>query len=64
MGLSHEIAGGIAEIVMSYPPVNALDVRGWFDLATLLRRLGDDPAVRAVILAAEGRGFNAGVDLV
>jgi enoyl-CoA hydratase len=63
MGLSHEIAGGIAEIVMSYPPVNALDVRGWFDLAALLRRLGDDPAVKVVILAADGRGFNAGVDI-
>lgn len=63
MGLTHQIDGGVAEIVMSYPPVNALDVRGWLDLAALLRRLGDDPAVRAVILAAEGRGFNAGVDI-
>ena len=63
MGLSHEIAGGIAEVVMSYPPVNALDVRGWFDLAALLRRLGDDPQVKVVILAADGRGFNAGVDI-
>lgn len=63
MGLSHEIDDGIAEVVMSYPPVNALDVRGWFDLAALVRRLGDDPAVRVVILRAEGRGFNAGVDI-
>ena len=64
MGLSHTVDGaGIAEVVMSYPPVNALDVQGWFDLAALLRRLGDDPAVRVVILAAEGRGFNAGVDI-
>jgi enoyl-CoA hydratase len=64
MGLSHTVDGaGIAEVVMSYPPVNALDVQGWLDLAALLRRLGDDPAVRVVILAAEGRGFNAGVDI-
>src|SRR5262245_5904383 len=63
MGLSHAIRDGIAEVVMSYPPVNALDVRGWFDLAALVRRLGDDPAVRVLILAAEGRGFNAGVDI-
>ena len=61
MGLSHQIDSGIAEVVMSYPPVNALDVRAWFDLAALLRRLGDDPGVKVVILAAEGRGFNAGV---
>jgi enoyl-CoA hydratase len=63
MGLSHQIDGGIAEVVMSYPPVNALDVRAWLDLATLVRGLGDDPEVRVVILAAEGRGFNAGVDI-
>src|SRR4051794_9332709 len=63
MGISHEISGGIAEIVMENPPVNALTVKGWFDLADLVRRLGADPAVRVVILAAEGRGFNAGVDI-
>jgi len=54
---------GIAEVVMDNPPVNALTVAGWFELADILRRLGDDPAVRVVILRAEGRGFNAGVDI-
>jgi enoyl-CoA hydratase len=54
---------GIAEVVMACPPVNALTVAEWFDLAGALRRLGDDPATRAVILRAEGRGFNAGVDI-
>ena len=64
MGLSHVTSdSGIAEVVMSYPPVNALDVAAWHDLATLLRRLGDDPRVRVVILSAEGRGFCAGVDI-
>jgi enoyl-CoA hydratase len=63
MGLSHQIDGGVAEVVMSFPPVNALDVQGWFDLAALVRALGEDPSVRVVILAAEGRGFNAGVDI-
>jgi enoyl-CoA hydratase len=63
MGLTHQITDGIAEIVMESPPVNALTVQGWYDLAALLHRLGDDRAVRVVILAAEGRGFNAGVDI-
>jgi enoyl-CoA hydratase len=54
---------GVAEVVMSNPPVNALPVAGWFELATVLRRLGQDPAVRVVILRAEGKGFNAGVDI-
>ncbi|WP_433087775.1 enoyl-CoA hydratase family protein [Dactylosporangium sp. CA-052675] len=54
---------GIAEIVMDNPPVNALPVKGWFDLAAALDAAGADPAVRAVVLRAEGRGFNAGVDI-
>src|SRR6202453_1512269 len=56
-------AGGIAEVVMEHPPVNALPVAGWFRLAETLRMLGADPAVRVVVLRAEGRGFNAGVDI-
>jgi enoyl-CoA hydratase len=54
---------GIAEVVMDNPPVNALTVAGWFDLARILRKLGENPAVRVVVLRAEGRGFNAGVDI-
>ena len=54
---------GIAEVVMDNPPVNALTVAGWFELARVIRALGDDPAVRVVMLRAEGRGFNAGVDI-
>jgi enoyl-CoA hydratase len=56
-------ATGIAEVVMDNPPVNALTVAGWFELARMLRDLGEDPAVRVVVLRAEGRGFNAGVDI-
>jgi enoyl-CoA hydratase len=55
--------GGIAEVVVDHPPVNALPVAGWFELAAALRGLGEDPAVRVVVLRAEGRGFNAGVDI-
>src|SRR5689334_20300324 len=54
---------GIAEVVMDNPPVNALTVAGWFELADLLTALGRDPQVRVVVLRAEGRGFNAGVDI-
>jgi enoyl-CoA hydratase len=54
---------GVAEVVMDNPPVNALTVAGWFELASTVRALGDDDAVRVVVLRAEGRGFNAGVDI-
>jgi len=54
---------GVAEVVMENPPVNALPVAGWFELARVLRDLGDDGSVRVVILRAVGRGFSAGVDI-
>jgi enoyl-CoA hydratase len=54
---------GIAEVVMDNPPVNALTVAGWYELADLIRGLGEDRDVRVVVLRAEGRGFNAGVDI-
>jgi enoyl-CoA hydratase len=64
MTIAHEIHGsGVAEVVVDHPPVNALPVAGWFELAGIVRSLGDDPAVRVVVLRAEGRGFNAGVDI-
>ncbi len=50
-------------VVMDYPPVNALPVPGWFDLADAVARPGADPATHVVVLRAEGRGFNAGVDI-
>ena len=56
-------ARGIAEVVVDRPPVNALPVAGWYRLAEVLEQLGRDPAVRVVVLRAEGRGFNAGVDI-
>lgn len=64
MPTTHTVdAAGIAEVVMENPPVNALTVAGWFDLADRLVVLGRDRQVRCVVLRAEGRGFNAGVDI-
>ena len=63
MPISHDVDAGIATVVMDNPPVNALTVAGWFELAEVVRSLGEDPDVRALVLAAEGKGFNAGVDI-
>jgi enoyl-CoA hydratase len=63
MATSCEIHDGVAEVVMDNPPVNALTVAGWFELADVLRSAGENPDVRVVVLRAEGRGFNAGVDI-
>ncbi|TXJ72814.1 enoyl-CoA hydratase family protein [Streptomyces lavendulae] len=54
---------GISVVTVDFPPVNALPVTGWSALAETVRAAGRDPEVRCVVLAAEGRGFNAGVDI-
>lgn len=54
---------GTALVTVDRPPVNALPVQDWFDLADAVRAAGRDPGVRCVVLAAAGRGFNAGVDI-
>ncbi len=60
---SHQNRPGIAEVVIDHPPVNALDVAGWFALADAVTAAGRVPDNRVVILRAEGRGFCAGVDI-
>ncbi|WP_079173300.1 enoyl-CoA hydratase family protein [Streptomyces monashensis] len=54
---------GISVVTVDFPPVNALPVRGWSELAAAVRASGRAADVRCVVLAAEGRGFNAGVDI-
>jgi enoyl-CoA hydratase len=63
MGISHEVSEGIAEVVIDVPPVNALNAKTWFELGDVIRTMGEDEAVRVVVLRAEGRGFCAGVDI-
>jgi enoyl-CoA hydratase len=60
---TEQAAEGIAEVVMDHPPVNALDVAAWFELADALLAAGRVPTNRVVVLRAEGRGFCAGVDI-
>ena len=54
---------GVVEVTMDHPPVNALPVAGWFELADRITAAGRDESTRAVIVRAEGKGFNAGVDI-
>ena len=64
MGITTSSAGdGVAVVTVDFPPVNALPVQGWFDLADAVRAAGRDASTHAVVLRAEGRGFNAGVDI-
>jgi enoyl-CoA hydratase len=63
MGIRLHSEGGVAEVILDFPPVNALPADGWFALADAVTAAGLDPQVRAVVLAADGRGFCAGVDI-
>jgi len=65
MGITSSSGGesGVVEIVLDFPPVNALPIGGWHALATELRAV--TPEARVVVLRAgtEVRGFCAGVDI-
>jgi enoyl-CoA hydratase len=54
---------GVAELVIDNPPVNALSTKAWAELARAMEGLGRDDAVRVVVIRAEGRGFQCGVDV-
>jgi len=60
-----EVRDHVAEVIIDNPPVNALPVAGWFELADSIRTAGRDPEVRAVIVAGnpELRAFQVGVDI-
>ena len=57
------IEHGIAEMILDHPPVNAFDSAGWFAIADEIDALGVNDEVRVIIVAAEGKGFCAGVDI-
>jgi 3-hydroxyacyl-CoA dehydrogenase len=59
------LSGSVAVIVFSNPPVNALSVTAGLadELIGAFRDAIGDPAVRAIVVAAEGRFFSAGADI-
>ena len=63
MGITTEVRDHIAEVVMENPPVNALTVAGWYEVAKQVTEAGRRQDVSVVVLRAVGRGFNAGVDI-
>ena len=63
MGVELSLDGGIAEVVLNQPPVNAPKIAQWFEIADAFDTYGRGQDVRCVVLRAEGRGFNAGIDI-
>lgn len=54
---------GVATVSMNHPPVNAITVGDTWEIAHTFHDFARRDDVRAVILTAEGRGFNAGIDI-
>lgn len=62
--MRYEVAAGVATLTLDNPDArNVLDAATMTALSDGLTRAGQDPEVRVVVLAAEGRAFCAGADL-
>jgi cyclohexa-1,5-dienecarbonyl-CoA hydratase len=63
--VAFENKGGVARLVLNKPPLNVLDIAMMREINIALERVGEDPAVKVLVLeAAEGsKAFSAGVDV-
>ena len=58
-----DIAGGVATVTMDLPPLNVMDNPMMAEFNTLLDGLVADDNLSAIVIAAEGKAFSAGVDV-
>jgi 3-hydroxyacyl-CoA dehydrogenase len=61
--VSMSVADGVAVLRIANPPVNALSAALRGGLLAQVQAAGADPAVRAIVIAAEGRVFIGGADI-
>ena len=63
MSITCTIENHVAEVVMHHPPVNSITVGDTWKIRDTFAELDANPDVRVIILTAEGKGFNAGIDI-
>ena len=63
MAIDFDATDGVAEVVINNPPVNALASADWREFADGMKSLAGRDDVHCVVIRAEGRGFQAGVDI-
>ena len=63
MAIRTEITGSVGEVIIDNPPVNALGSAGWFEFAATVKELGERSDIHCLVIRAEGKGFQAGVDI-
>ena len=62
VAVSHD--GGVAHVELARADkLNAMDGEMFAAVGDTFRRIGHDPAVRAILLSGQGRHFTAGLDL-
>jgi enoyl-CoA hydratase len=60
-----EIAAGVATVWLNRPNrLNAMNEPAWAELPPIMGAFSADDGVRVVVIAARGRAFTAGIDLV
>jgi enoyl-CoA hydratase len=63
MAFRIEEDGAVAELVIDNPPVNALGAAAWHEFAATIAALGRRDELNCIVIRADGRGFQAGVDV-
>ena len=63
MPIEVEKRGRVTEIVFNHPPVNAFGTDIWRVLPGMITDAGKDTDTHCILIRAEGRGFQGGVDI-
>lgn len=56
-------APGVARLILNRPPLNILTTAMMRELESAMRAAAGEPTVRAIVVAARGKAFSAGVDV-
>jgi cyclohexa-1,5-dienecarbonyl-CoA hydratase len=63
MGVTRTTDAGVARLHLSWPPLNVLTRAALGELRAAVAGAAADPALRALLLTAEGKHFSAGADV-
>lgn len=63
--LTVDVSDHVATVWLDRPEkLNAMNMAFWNDLPPIMEALGNDPSVRAVVIAGRGNAFSVGLDLM
>jgi cyclohexa-1,5-dienecarbonyl-CoA hydratase len=63
MGVTTTTAEGVARLHLSWPPLNILTRAALAEIRAALAPLATEPALRTLVVTAEGKHFSAGADV-